>query len=161
MSHTISEALTAEDAKTIGQLLIEILNGNVTTETVQNLSGDVPQPFKHLVLYAKGFQTSGEELARELQEELRGTAIELLEKGGEIGARGTGWIGVYNLLEHIFQGGDFDIRANVDMLPDNAPEWLAPVLEYIKSSSTSNKDAETHVLDMLEAMIQKRREQIK
>ncbi|HEX6270556.1 MAG TPA: hypothetical protein VFZ43_09990 [Anaerolineales bacterium] len=73
--------LTAEDQRIIGQLLVETLSGKITEETWVALSKlrDIPEPYGHLVRYAWGYGLDGKSLAHDLQEELRGICVELLD----------------------------------------------------------------------------------
>ena len=75
--------LNASDLQAIGQLLTEILGGDVSREVRQAISelGDpreIPPPYGQLVESIQGFASQGKELAHELQEELRVICVMLL-----------------------------------------------------------------------------------
>ena len=73
--------LTTEEKAIIGQLLVETLAGEITEVTWRALSKlkDIPEPYGHLVRYAWGYGLDGKSLAHDLQEELRGICVELLD----------------------------------------------------------------------------------
>lgn len=73
--------LTTGEKASIGQLLVETLAGEITEETWAALSKlkDIPEPYGHLVRYAWGYGLDGKSLAHDLQEELRGICVELLD----------------------------------------------------------------------------------
>jgi hypothetical protein len=70
---------------TIGTLLFEILQGEITEETrraiadIGNLQ-QIPEPYHHLLSYTQGASVEGTELANLLLEELRDICAELQEK---------------------------------------------------------------------------------
>jgi len=75
--------LNASDLQAIGQLLVEILGGEIRRETRQLILelGDpreIPPPYGHVVGFIQGSTLEGRELARELQEELRVICVMLL-----------------------------------------------------------------------------------
>lgn len=77
--------LTAEDLQVIGQLLVEALGGEISTETRQAILelGDpreIPPPYGPIVEYTQGSMLESMALARSLQEQLRVTCMMLLEK---------------------------------------------------------------------------------
>ena len=77
--------LTAGDLQAIGQLLVEILSGEISRETRQAISelGDpreVPPPYGQLVEDTQGSRMDNKALAQNLQEELRVICVMLLEK---------------------------------------------------------------------------------
>ena len=70
---------------TIGNLLLEILEGEISDATRMTIAemGDlqqIPEPFHHLLSYTQGSSMDGIELATHLLEELRGICVELQEK---------------------------------------------------------------------------------
>lgn len=70
---------------TIGNLLVEILEGEIRDETRVAIAamGDLQQvsePFHHLLSYTQGASMDGVELATHLLEELREICVELQEK---------------------------------------------------------------------------------
>ncbi len=75
--------LNASDLQVIGQLLVEILGGEVSHETRQKILelGDpreIPPPYGQLVESTQGSRLEDKELAHELQEELRVICVMLL-----------------------------------------------------------------------------------
>lgn len=77
--------LTAGDLQVIGQLLVEVLGGEITGETRQAVLelGDpreIPPPYGQLVEYTQGYGLDNTALARALQEQLRVICVMLLEK---------------------------------------------------------------------------------
>jgi hypothetical protein len=77
--------LTASDLQTIGQLLVEILGGEISRETRQAIldlgdAREIPLPYGHLVEYIQGYTMGDKELARDLQEELRVICLMLHEQ---------------------------------------------------------------------------------
>jgi hypothetical protein len=86
MSQAVNKRkLTASDLQAIGQLLVEILGGEITQETRQAILdlGDpreIPPPYGQLVESAQESILDGKELARHLQEELRVICVMLQEQ---------------------------------------------------------------------------------
>ena len=77
--------LTAGDLQVIGQLLVEVLGGEVSDETRQAVMelGDpreIPPPYGQLVEYAQGYTPDNKALAHDLQEQLRVICVMLLEQ---------------------------------------------------------------------------------
>ena len=169
MVQTISKRqLTTEDRRIIGQLLVEILAGGISEETrneVHSLGDplEIPEPYGHLIGYAQGYAFDNMRMAHDLQEEVRGICIELLEKKWENpNARSTAWIGMYGLLSEILAGNQYDIRENIEMLPDpnEVPGWAEPLIQYARGSSVEGKKLTLDLLDILENIIKKRKEQL-
>jgi hypothetical protein len=77
--------LTASDLQAIGQLLVEILGGEIGRETRQAITelGDpreIPPPYGPLVEFTQGSVLDNKELAHQLQERLRVLCVLLLEE---------------------------------------------------------------------------------
>lgn len=164
----IKRELTPEDLKVIGQLLVEVLDGEISSEmrkAVYSLGDSlaIPRPYGHLIAYAQGYALDNTSMAHDLQEEVRGICIELLEQKWEHpDARSTGWIGMYGILSEMLEGSNYDIRKNIEMLPEpeKAPSWATPLINYARSSSTEGKELTLGLLDALERIIKERKEQL-
>ena len=79
------QRLTSATRGTIGNLLFEILQCEITEETRSAVItiGDleqIPEPYHHLLSFAQGASADGKELANLLLEELRDICAELQEK---------------------------------------------------------------------------------
>jgi len=77
--------LTAGDLRVIGQLLVEVLGGEVSDKTRQAVMelGDpreIPPPYGQLVEYTQGYTPDNKALAHDLQEQLRVICVMLLEQ---------------------------------------------------------------------------------
>jgi hypothetical protein len=77
--------LTAADLQAIGQVLVEILGGEISGGTRQAIAdlGDpreIPPPYGHLVEFTQSSVLGNKELARALQEQLRVICTMLLEE---------------------------------------------------------------------------------
>ena len=77
--------LTAGDLQVIGQLLVEVLGGEVSGETRQAIlelgdAREIPPPYGQLVEYTQGYGMDNKALAHDLQEQLRLICVMLLEK---------------------------------------------------------------------------------
>ena len=77
--------LTASDLQAIGQLLVEILGGEIGRETRQAITelGDpreIPPPYGPLVEFTQGSVLDNKELAHQLHERLRVLCVMLLEE---------------------------------------------------------------------------------
>ena len=173
MARTIAKReLTANEVSLIGKLLFEILAGNINQETWDALYGlgdlrEIPQPCGHLISYAQGYALDGISLAHDLQDELRIIGMELTEPRREYpNAIGVDWISMYTFLQHILEGGDPDtsLRANIDagILPEveKAPAWARPLIQYAQASSGDDRELSLGLLDILENIIKKRKEQL-
>lgn len=164
----VKRELTSEDLKIIGQLLVEVLDGEISAEmrkAVYRLGDplEIPRPYGHLIGYAQGYALDNISMAHNLQEEVRGICIKLLEEKWEHpDARSTGWIGMYHLLFVMLESDDHNMRENIDGLsdPEQAPGWAAPLLNYARNSSTEGKELTLGLLNVLENMIKERREQL-
>lgn len=172
MAQTMQErTLTAEDHKIIGQLLVETLAGEISQETwdATYKLGDpreIPQPYGHLIGYTQGYALDGKSLACELQDELRIIGMELTEPRREQpNALGIAWIIMYELLKDLLEGSDPDELVqgvDKDMLPElqQAPAWAQPLLQHAQNSPKEGKELNLELLDVLEDIIRKRREQL-
>lgn len=86
MSHMVNKRkLTASDLQAIGQLLVEILGGEISQATRQAILdlGDpreIPPPYGHLVESTQESILHSKELARHLQEDLRVICVMLQEQ---------------------------------------------------------------------------------
>ena len=160
--------LTAEDRRIIGQLLMEILAGSVSEDTRNDIYSlgdplEIPEPYGHLIGYAQGYALDNMSMAHDLREEVRGICIALLEEKWEKpDARSTGWIGMYGLLSEMLADSHYDIRQNIEMLPDpnEVPAWAEPLIQCARSSSTEGKKLTIDLLNILENIIKKRKEQL-
>ena len=77
--------LTGSDLEAIGQLLVEILGGEISDGTRQAIAefGDpreIPPPYGHLVEFTQASVLGNQELAHQLQERLRVICTMLLEE---------------------------------------------------------------------------------
>jgi len=77
--------LTAADLQAMGQLLIEILGGEISAQTRQVISelGDpreIPPPYGDLVEFTQASSIDNKELAHQLQERLRVICVMLLDE---------------------------------------------------------------------------------
>lgn len=77
--------LTASDLQAIGQLLVEILGGEISAGTRQAISelGDpreIPPPYGNLVEFTQGSTVDNKALGHLLQEQLRVICTMLLEE---------------------------------------------------------------------------------
>ena len=77
--------LTAPDLRAIGQLLVEILAGRISSETRQAIAqlGDpreIPPTYGNLVEFTQASSMEDKELAHHLQERLRVICMMLLEE---------------------------------------------------------------------------------
>ena len=77
--------MTASDLEKIGQFLVEILGGEISSETRQRIAelGDpreIPPPYGPLVEFTQGSSLEDKELAHALQEQLRVICIMLVEE---------------------------------------------------------------------------------
>jgi hypothetical protein len=77
--------LTAADLELIGKLLVEILSGEISTQTRQAILDlgdprDIPPPFGLLVGYTQDSTLDNTNLAHDLQNELRVICQMLLER---------------------------------------------------------------------------------
>jgi hypothetical protein len=81
---TNTPPLTAEATAIIGKMLVEILSGNLTDATLEEIrplpKEELPQPFKDLAKQAGGSAITGEQLTRTMLIELRGVCQELLDQ---------------------------------------------------------------------------------
>ena len=77
--------LTAGDLQAIGQLLVEILGGEISEKTRQAIlelgdAREIPPPYGQLVDFTQGYGLDNKSLARDLQAQLRLICVMLLEK---------------------------------------------------------------------------------
>jgi hypothetical protein len=73
--------LNTTQKQIIGNLLVEILQGEISDLTRQAIAGikgnDIPEPYQHLLSYIQGWVQDNIKLARELRGELRCICEEL------------------------------------------------------------------------------------
>lgn len=78
------KTLTGQQCQVIGNLMVDILSGEISAETRLKLRKQdrtkIPEPYNHLVSCTRGSGMDGRELARNLLEELRIICAELQEK---------------------------------------------------------------------------------
>jgi hypothetical protein len=77
--------LTAGDLRVIGQLLVEVLGGEVSAKTRQAMlelgdAREIPPPYGQIVEYTQEYALDNKALARDLQERLRVICVMLLEQ---------------------------------------------------------------------------------
>lgn len=158
----------------LGATLIELLNGELSDETIAAVDSikreDVPEPLKNLVGWIHGMTTQPElreSCITSLVDEIRIASIEVLEKRREHpNAIGVDWISMYAFLQHILEGSDPEtsLRANIDagILPEveKAPAWAGPLIQHAQASSDDDKDLTLELLNILEKIIQKRRAEL-
>ena len=176
MANTLQKRqLTANDQRILGKLIVEGLNGEITEETRDELKKlgnhlELPEPYGHLVGYLRGYDTDGKHLAAMLVDDLRIVGMERLEARTE-GPHplGVDWIMMYNILEVMLEGGDRDLRAEADLNAEmgtdianieHIPTWARPLVKHIQNSTTKGDELTLELLDVLEDIIKKRREQI-
>jgi len=82
MSATIPQ-LNTRQKQIVGNLLVEILQGEISHETRKAIAGikvdDIPEPYHHLVSYTQGWVQDNVKLTHELRGELRIICEELKE----------------------------------------------------------------------------------
>jgi hypothetical protein len=78
-----TQSLTATETAVLGKMLVEILSGNLTDDTLQEVrrlpKEAMPEPFRDLAKQAGGSATTGEPLVHAMLIELRGVCSELLD----------------------------------------------------------------------------------
>ena len=78
---TTSHPINAEQKQIIGNLLVEIILGEISNETRQSIASikvdDISEPYQHLVSYTQGWVQDNVKLAHELRGELRCICEEL------------------------------------------------------------------------------------
>ena len=157
----------------LGAALVELLNGQLSDETIAAIDSikreDVSGPLNDLVGWIHGMTTQPElreSCITSLIDEIRIAAIGALEPRWEHPtALGTAWIVMYELLKDLLEGSDPDELVqgvDKDMLPElhQAPGWARPLIAHAQSSTAEGKKLTIALLDVLEDMIRKRREQL-
>ena len=83
MVTTIPE-LTATQKQIVGNLLLDVLQGEISHETRKAIAGivvaEVSEPYHHLLSYTQGWVQDNVKLAHELRGELRYICEKLLEE---------------------------------------------------------------------------------
>lgn len=157
----------------LGAALVELLNGQLSDETIAAIDSikreDVSGPLNNLVGLIHGMTTQPElreSSITSLIDEIRIAAIQALEKRWEHPtALGTAWIVMYELLKDLLEGSDPDeLVQGVDkeMLPEieQVPAWAQPLIQHAQNSTKEGKELTLELLDVLEDIIKKRREQL-
>ena len=71
----ITPLLNATQKQTVGNLLVEILQGEISHESRKAIAGikldELPEPYQHLLSYTQGWVQDNVKLAHELRGELR------------------------------------------------------------------------------------------
>ena len=83
---TTIPSLNTTQKQMIGNLLVEILQGEISDPTRQAIAGikvdDISEPYQHLLSYTQGWVQDNVKLAHELRGELRCICEELEETDG-------------------------------------------------------------------------------
>ena len=157
----------------LGAALVELLNGQLSDETIAAIDSikreDVSGPLNDLVGWIHGMTTQPElreSCITSLIDEIRIAAIQVLEERWEHPtALGTAWVLMYELLKDLLEGSDPDELVqgvDKDMLPEieQAPAWAQPLIQHAQNSPKEGKELTLELLDVLEDIIRKRREQL-
>jgi|GEM_PF-3430717 len=79
---TATQHLTATARAVLGQMLVEILSGDLTDATLEQVRAlpkeEMPEPFRDLAKQAGGSAITGKQLTRTMLIELRGLCDELI-----------------------------------------------------------------------------------
>ncbi|MCI0551794.1 MAG: hypothetical protein L0287_12640 [Anaerolineae bacterium] len=170
--------LSITQAQILGAALVEILSGKLTDETIAAVDtinrDDVPEPLNTLVGYMHGMSTYEplrESQITSLLTEIRGAATEVLEKRVKHPTPvSSDWMMMYNILETILDGGNYDLRGMADMSAevgldianvDRVPAWAQSLIMHIQNSNTQGDELTLELLDILEKIIQQRKAQLK
>lgn len=172
-------ATVVKNAQTqiLGATIMELLSGELSDETIAAVDSlkreDVPEPLNNLVGMIHGMSTMPElrqSIVGMLLDEVRIAAIEVLEeKYWEPGdRRSTAWGSAHMMLTDMMQDSDSDPNivvhdgVNKELLPDpeQAPVWTAPLIAHAQGSRAEGKELTLELLDVLETIIKKRREQL-
>jgi hypothetical protein len=161
----------------LGAALIELLNGQLSDETIAAVDSikreDVQGPLNNLVGMMHGMSTHPplrESQISSLVDEIRIAAIEALEPRREHPTPlGFAWTGMYSILEELL-GRDPDpdpsiaIHEGIDkeMLPpiEQAPTWAQPMIKYAHNTELTGDELTLHLLEMLEVQIQNRKAEL-
>jgi hypothetical protein len=78
---------------------------------------------------------------------------------------GIAWIGMYETLKDILEGSDPNEAVqgvDKEMLPEleQVPAWAQPLIQHAQNSPKEGKELTIALLDVLEDIIKKRREQL-
>jgi len=80
---TVTHPLSATAQAVIGQMMVEILSGDLTDATLEKVRAltkeEMPEPFRDLAKQAGGSAITGKPLARNMLIELRGLCSELID----------------------------------------------------------------------------------
>src|ERR1041384_6010962 len=143
--------LTALQTTILGAAIVGLLNGELTDETIAAVDSikreDVPEPLNNMVGWMHGmstYQPLRESQITSLISEIRSAATEVLEKRT---GHPVQWNTLYNILEQIMEGGDYNIRGNADMFAeadldiiDRNPAWAKPLLQHIRNSTAQGDE---------------------
>ena len=161
----------------LGATIMELLSGELSDETIAAVDSlkreDVPKPLNNLVGMIHGMSTMPElrqGIVGMLLDEVRSAAIEVLEEKywEHSDRRSTAWGSAHMMLTDIMQDHESDpdivVQDGVDkeLLPDpeQAPAWIVPLIAHARASTAEGKQLTLELLDVLEDIIRKRREQL-
>lgn len=168
---------TIEQKQILGAAIVELLNGELTDETIAAVDtinrDDVPEPLNTMVGYMHGMSTYEplrESQITSLLMEIRGMAIEVLETRVEHpNSFSFDWSTMFDILQVMLDGGDYDLRGTADIAIEagnefgsvnRVPAWAQPLVHHINNSTTANDELSLELLDLLEAQIQKRKAEL-
>ncbi len=155
----------------LGAAIIELLNGELTDETiaaVDSINRDaVPEPLNNLVGMMHGmsnYEPIRQDIIAMLLTEIGGAANEAKENlyGRTDHELEPGWI-IATLLFQVLESEHHSelIDEMLELMPD--PEragWAAPLTSHARRTKARGKELTLELLDVLERIIKKRREEL-
>ena len=157
--------LTTVQTQIIGTAIAEILSGELSDETIYAINSlkreNIPTPLDHLVAWIQGMNMAPEmrqSIITDLMGEIAQVAQE--EKEKRTGPSSNAWAGMNYFL---FEMLDADLTREDATLPpdrDQAPGWAVPLIEYAQGTSAEGKEMTLGLLNILEAIVKERKEEL-
>jgi hypothetical protein len=160
--------LTTVQTQIIGTAIAEILSDELSDETIYAINSlkreNILAPLDHLVAWIQGMNMAPDmrpSIITDLMGEIAQIAEE--EKEKRTSPSSNAWAGMSYFLFEILEDKRADLtRKDVTLLPDReeAPGWAVPLIDYAQGTSAEGKEMTLVLLNLLEAIIKERKEEL-
>ena len=160
--------LTTVQTQIIGTAIAEILSGELSNETIYAINSlqheNIPAPLDHLVAWIQGMNMAPG-MRQSINTDLMGEIAQIAqeEKEKRTAPSSNAWAGMnYFLFEILEDKRAVLTREDVTLLSDrdDAPGWAVPLIDYARATSAEGKEMTLGLLNILEDIIKKRKEEL-
>ncbi|HKY54159.1 MAG TPA: hypothetical protein VJM08_07640 [Anaerolineales bacterium] len=164
----MAATLTTLQTQIIGTAIAEILSGELSDETINAIDSlkreNVPPPLDHLVAWIQGMNMAPD-MRQSMITDLMGEIAQIAqtEKEARTGPPSNAWAGMNYFLFEILEDKRADLtHEDVALLPDRdeVPGWAVSLIDYAQGTSSEGKELTLGLLNILEDIIKKRKEEL-